>query len=410
MPSPCDAPVIGYVLKMFPRLSETFIVTEIVARERRGEHIEIASLRAPVDGRFHANLADIRGSVTWILDDVRSGDRLWTTMAAARHLLPRFDAAVAELLAARAGDAVQAVEVARWALERGVDHLHAHFATTATLVARLASQLTGLPYSFTAHAKDIFQESVDEDHLGRALRDAHHTVTVSEYNVEYLSRRFPDVTQRLRRVYNGLDLDALRPRPRGASAPTLVAVGRLVEKKGFADLIDAVAVLYSRGIVLPTRIAGAGPVGDALRRQIVESGLENVVELVGPLTQTSTHDLIAEGTIFAAPAVVAADGDRDGLPTVLLEAMALGTPVVATAVTGIPEAVVDGETGLLVPDRDPFALADAIQRLLDDAALRTRLSRAARSLLERRFDVRTQAAELAELCRRRVASYESVTA
>ena len=198
-------------------------------------------------------------------------------------------------------------------------------------------------------------------------------------------------------MYNGLDLETLRFRPSSLKPPSIVAVGRLVEKKGFADLIDAVSVLAARDVVVPTRIAGGGRLEPALREQVEISALGGMVEMLGPRTQCEIITLIHSATVVVAPCVTAADGDRDGLPTVLLEAMAMGTPVIATAVTGIPEAVVDGETGLIVPERDPYALADAVERLLGDPALRTRLAVAARAMVEERFDVRVQAASLGAL-------------
>lgn len=397
MPSPSEPPAVGYVLKVFPRLSETFILNEIVAREQAGERVEIASLRAPTDGRFHAKLAELRAPVHWIRNDLRSAERLWAILGEARTSLPRLSTTLPELLESDVGEAVQAVELAKWAVERDIDHLHAHFATMATVVTRLASRMTGIPYSFTAHAKDIYHESVDEEVLGTAIAEAHHVVTVSDFNVAELVARFAGAATRVRRVYNGLDLETLRFRPSSLEPPSIVAVGRLVEKKGFADLIDAVSVLAARDVVVPTRIAGGGRLEPALRDQVEISALGGVVEMLGPRTQCEIITLIHSATVVVAPCVTAADGDRDGLPTVLLEAMAMGTPVIATAVTGIPEAVVDGETGLIVPERDPYALADAIERLLGDPALRTRLAVAARAMVEERFDVRVQAASLGAL-------------
>lgn len=389
-------PKVGYVLKMFPRLSETFILTEILAREAAGEDIEIASLRSPIDGRFHTGLGSLRATVTWIPYGSRKADVLWQTLRDARAALPRLSAMLPAMLDEPVEDAIQAISVAQWAVDTGVTHLHAHFATTSATVARLASLLTGIPYSFTAHAKDIFHESVSDAELAPKFADAHHVVTVSDYNLTDLAVRHPGA--RLHRVYNGLDLSALPMRAAQPTAPRLVAVGRLVEKKGFADLIDALAILRERGTELPTLLVGGGRLEEELAAQVVACGLHDLVVMTGPRGQRETHAAIRSATMLAAPVVVAADGDRDGLPTVLLEAMAIGTPVVSTPVTGIPEAVVDGQTGLLVPERDPFALADALQRLLDEPLFARRLAVGARRRVEERFDVRRQAAALAQLC------------
>lgn len=396
MPPPGE-PAVGYVLKVFPRLSETFVVNEIVARERAGERIEIAALRPPRDTRFHAKLARIDAAIEWIPDDVRTADRLWSLLAGAREQLPRFDAVLPELLAAPAADCAQAAAVACWALDRGVDHLHAHFATTATSVARLASLLTGIPYSFTAHAKDIFHCDVDEAALGTMIRDAQHVVTVSDFNVADLGRRFPGNTTPIERVYNGVDLDELAVGPGAGEQISILAVGRLVEKKGFADLLDALSILAGRGRPVEARIVGTGPLAAELAAQVETCGLGSSVELLGARNQADVHRAMQSASLFVAPCVVAADGDRDGLPTVVLEAMALGTPVIATPVTGMTEAVADGVTGRIVPERDPYALADAIDELLADAPARRRMAAAARALIEQRFDVRTQAKALAAL-------------
>jgi glycosyltransferase involved in cell wall biosynthesis len=393
---PDPAGRVGYVLKRYPRLSETFIVQELLAREAAGEDIVVASLRAAGDPRFHPAIAQVRAPVTWIpAPSTPAG--LWDALGAAHRVLPGLPAVLPELLALPAPDAAQVLHVARWVRHSGVTHLHAHFATLATTVARLASRITGVPYSFTAHAKDIFHADVDHGQLRAKLADAHHVVTVSDHNVAWLRERFGAAAARVHRVYNGLDVAAIpfaEPRLRGGR---VAFVGRLVEKKGLADLVDAVALLRERGRRVPLDVVGGGVLEDALRTQVHVLDLDDLVTFHGPLPADAVARIVHAASVFAAPCVQAADGDRDGLPTVLLEAMALGTPCVSTPVTGIPEALQHGRTGLLVPERAPDALADAISVLLDDADLRLRLARAARAHVEERFDRATQAAQLAAL-------------
>ncbi|MGC5617558.1 glycosyltransferase family 4 protein [Georgenia sp. Z1491] len=391
---------IGYVLKMYPRFSETFIVSEILGREARGADIEVLSLRPPVDPRFHSALAEVRAPVTYV-PRVRRAEDLWQTLRDAAPELPRLAATLPELLAAGADDAAQAVEVALLARRRGLTHLHAHFASLATTVARLASLLSGIPYSFTAHAKDIFHSSVDPADLAAKIAGAHHVVTISDFNDRHLRRVFPEAVAatRLHRIYNGLHLDDFpftAPTPdRGTDddAP-VVAVGRLVEKKGFSVLVDAIAHLRDSGRPTRCRIVGGGELEGALRARVAALGLADLVQITGPMPQHEVRGEVAAAGVFAAPCVVGSDGNADGLPTVLLEAMALGTPCVSTDVTGITEAVRHEVTGLQVPQHDPVALAAAIERLLDDDALRTRLARAARDLVEDQFDTRHQVAAL----------------
>jgi glycosyltransferase involved in cell wall biosynthesis len=397
-----DAPV-GYVVKRYPRFSETFVVHEVLAREAAGERVEIAALRPTVDSRFHALLAQVRAPVTHIPYDIRSAERAWSAIRAARADLSGLDAALPELVGVSAAEAVQAVLLSQWVVERGIGHLHAHFATAPGRTARLASLVTGVPYSLTAHAKDLFHESVDPDALTAVLGDAHHVVTVSDWNVGWIRRHVPAAAGKVHRVYNGLDLEALSFASPLDRPPVVAGVGRLVEKKGFADLVDAVTLLRNRRFAVRLELAGEGPIEAALREQVRRSGVTDLVTFHGPLPQHEVHDLLRRSAVFAAPCVVAADGDRDGLPTVLLEAMALGTPCVATPVTGIPEAVRHDRTGVLVPERDPYALADALEALVVDGCRRERLARAARALVESEFDSAVQARSLRTLLAGRLA-------
>lgn len=397
---------IGYVLKMYPRFSETFIVTEILELEALGRDLEIFSLRLPVDGRFHPDLARVHAPVTYLHPGILKPEHVW---AALRRFLEEVGPLVPEQLSALAAaeprEAAQALDLARAARRDGLTHLHAHFGSVATTVARLAAALAGITYSFTAHAKDIFHEEVVDAELHDKLADAAATITVSDYNLDHLRERFGPAAARTRRLYNGIALDRFGYRDpaeteegrRGDAPPLIAAVGRLVEKKGFDVLLDAARLLRERGLPFRLRIAGAGPLEQDLAAQIAASDLGACVELCGPLPQDGVRDLVSEAAVFAAPCRVGADGNRDGLPTVLLEAMALGTPCVATPVTGIPEVVEDGRTGLLVPEDDPVALADALSRLLAEPQLRGELARAARRLIEVSFDAARQAAAVSAL-------------
>lgn len=388
---------VGYVLKMYPRFSETFIVNELLAVEAAGTDVEVVSLRPPVDGKFHESLAEVRAPVTYLRHSgIRAAD-VWATLSAAHLQLPALPRCLGELLGVAVVDAAQALELARLVHVRGLTHLHAHFGSVATTVARLASLLTGVPFTFTAHAKDIFHESVDPTELSRKLIDAAAVVTVSDYNLEFLRTTYGGAADRVTRVYNGLDLDRFPYRAPTGRPPAIAAVGRLVEKKGFLDLVDAVALLVAAGRELHLDMVGTGPLDAELRDRIRGHGLDDVVRMHGALPQGQVRRVVQQAAVFTAPCIVAADGNRDGLPTVLLEAMALGTPCVATPVTGIPEVLHDGETGLLVPESDPAQLAAALGRLLDDDGLRARIAEGARARVERDFDVHVQAAALCRI-------------
>ncbi|GAB3062088.1 glycosyltransferase family 4 protein [Sediminivirga luteola] len=393
-------PVVGYVLKMYPRFSETFIVSEILAREAQGEKIVIFSLRPTTDTRFHPELARVQAPVVHV-ERPSSAHRWWQVWqrGEADGLAGGLSDALPELLRAGHDDAGQAVTLARLAREHGVTHLHAHFASVATTVARLAGLIAGLPYSFTAHAKDIFHESVDEAELGRKLAGAHHAITISEYNLADLRRRFPASAARLTLVRNGLELERFPYRPARPEdgGRRLLAVGRLVEKKGFGLLVESVARLRDAGIDVSADIAGDGPLHAELQALIARYRLADRVRLLGPRTQAEILELLGSHDVFVAPFVVGRDGNADGLPTVLLEAMARGIRCVAADVTAVGEVVRTGETGWLVPSGDVPALTAAIgEAIRPDPEHRT-LTGNARRLVEELFDSRRQAAALRAL-------------
>ena len=395
-------PGTAYVLKVYPRFSETFIVSEILAREAAGDRIEIFSLRPATDPRFHPELARVQAPVTYI-DRPLKTSVLWACLQSAVEagLTPALGRSLGDLAAATADDAIQAISLATALQSRNIRHMHVHFASGATTVARLASAITGIPFSFTAHAVDIFHESVRDEDLQLKLEQAHHAVTISRFNLRYLRRRFPSATSRLHLVRNGLELERFPyrdPRPLGTPL-RLAAVGRLVEKKGFQHLLPAAAELLERGVKLELRIAGTGLLAEDLEASIAQLQLHDNVRLLGPQTQDQIHDLLDSADVFVAPCVVGVDGNADGMPTVLLEAMATGVPCVSTSVTGIPEAIRNGSTGVLVPPGNPHALARAVHTLTFPGTDRVALARNARALVEEDYDVRRQAELLRALSR-----------
>lgn len=390
---------VGYVLKRYPRYSETFVVNEILAHEAAGTEVEIFSLLYPEDGHFQDVISRVRASVTYLPTKGLKAQDFWTTLVEAGDVSPGLWSSLDDARVEEARYVYQAAALAREVQSRGISHLHAHFATASTTVARLAARFAEVPYTFTTHAKDIFHESVVHEDLRRKLADAAGVVTVSDYNLEYLRDAYGPAAERVRRVYNGLDLERFPYHSPRERPPLIVAVGRLVEKKGFADLISACDVLRKRGVEFGCRIIGLGEQEAELRGLISGLGLDGRVELLGPRPQSEMIEHVREAALFAAPCVVGADGNRDGLPTVLLEAMALGTPCVSTDVTGIPEILLDGETGLMVPQRDPGALASAVERMILNPELRTRLAERARRLIETDFDIHENAARVREVFR-----------
>jgi glycosyltransferase involved in cell wall biosynthesis len=390
-------PKIAYVVKRYPRYSETFIVSEILAHEAAGWDVEIFSLCPPVDTHFQDALAQVRAPVHYLPSEGSKVANFWTGLVKAGQNLPDFWRHLESAQTEEARDVFQGIALAGEARQRGVGHLHAHFASVATTVTRLAARFAGLPYSFTAHAKDIFHASVEPEDLRRKLEDASAVVTVSDYNLQFLRRNFGPSATKVQRVYNGLDLERFQFEKRFECAPLVLGVGRLVEKKGFSDLMAACGILRQRDVAFRCQIIGGGELEASLRGQIEALDLSERVQLLGPRPQTEVIECLQRAAVLAAPCVVGADGNRDGMPTVLLEAMALGTPCVSTDVTGIPEVLRPEQTGLMVGQHDPDALAAAIQRLLADGNLRVQLALQARRLVEREFDIRKNAVTLRRL-------------
>ena len=402
----------AYVLKMYPRFSETFIVSEILAREAAGEELVIFSLRPTTDTRFHPELARVKAPVIHVErpSSARSYWQTWQDSLQDPKIASGLQAHLGDLAELGHDDAVQAVAVARLALEHEVTHLHAHFASVATTVARAASALTAIPYSFTTHAKDIFHESVELEYLSRKVAGADHVIAISDYNHSYLHRILgPELSERIVVVRNGLELERFpyRPtiaeQPSGAAQaiPSLLAVGRLVEK-GFGHLLTALARLRDRGLPCHLDLVGTGPLEDELRELIDTLHLTELVDMHGALTQSEVREMFVSHDLLVAPFVIGTDGNADGLPTVLLEGMATGIPCVAGNVTAVPEVIIDGETGWLVDDgSDPeqitTAIAEVVRRLREAPDSVREITDAARDLVCRLHDSAAQARELSGL-------------
>jgi glycosyltransferase involved in cell wall biosynthesis len=397
-------PRIAYVVKMFPRLSETFVLNELIELERRGFALTVYSLKAPAPGPRHPDVARLAARVVVLPE--RPVAWLGRGLPAALILAARHPGRVGALLRYVASRRThqawkrffQAAVLVRDLAPRPVEHVHAHFASAPSRVAMFAARLAGLPFSFTAHAKDIFHADTDEDLLRAKMRAARFVVTVSDFNRAHLVGLLGgDDRAAVRRLYNGVDLDRFAPGvcPLEREPATVLAVGRLVEKKGFADLLEAWPAVRARVPAARLVIVGDGPQREELARRARDLGVADAVTWAGSLPQDAVRAHLAAATLFVLPCRVARDGNRDGLPTVLLEALASGVPCVTTTVTGNPEIVRDGVEGRLVPPGDPPALADALAGLLLDPDTRARMAGAARASAIERFDLRRNVATLA---------------
>ena len=402
MSEPRSPIAVGYVLKRYPRFSETFVVNEILALEKAGVQVDIFALGPVSETHFQEAISRVRAPVHRIRHQFHDTELYWQLLVQARKTLPEFRR-LAHLADEHDWVTVgQAVLLAMQAQSKGIRHLHAHFGTQAATVARLAAAFAGIHYSFTAHAKDIYHQYEEPVQLDLKIRDAAFTITVSDYNVDYLRTHFGAPTDRTHRIYNGLDLSAFPYNPPINRPSHVVAVGRLVEKKGFPFLIEAIGLLRDRGIDCRCTLVGDGPLRPQLQKQIEDLGLTDRVQLAGvrPLTEVSAF--LKGAAVLVAPSIISEGGDRDGLPTILVEGMALGTPCISTQVVGIPELIRDHETGLCVPPNDAKALADAIAEMLGNPTMARLLADNAHALIESEYDVHRNTARLRDLFARSI--------
>jgi glycosyltransferase involved in cell wall biosynthesis len=393
---------IGYVLKKFPVLSETFILNEILALEARGVPIHIFSLERPNDPRFHNDLPKLKAAVSYV-PDLLDAENLWKhNQRAIRVFGRRYFRALGYALVRGAPALVwrvlQASYVANEARRLKLTHLHAHFATRPTSVAFLASRLTGIPYSFTAHAMDIYKRQLRADALARKIDHARLVVTVSDYNKQFLTERVGAAQNKVQRVYNGIDLQRFAPNggPPGGKF-TMISVARFVEKKGHRVLVEACRLLYERGLSFECWLIGKGKLRSDIQAQIKSLNLGGYVSLLGAHTQLEVLERYQHAHLCVLPCLIATDGNREGLPVSIVEALACGLPVVSTPLTGIPEVVRDGYNGLLVAPGDAEALANALERIMREPALFMRLRANARPSVLEQFDLKQTAAILEQL-------------
>ncbi|MGH3459452.1 glycosyltransferase family 4 protein [Aeromicrobium sp.] len=393
-----------YLVRSWPRLSQTFIVNEVLALERRGLRLDIVSLVHSGETVVQPQVAYVQARVTY-LDEPVSPLRAHAAAFAAsprRYLSALWLCVRRPGLATGYGDCstmeclTHAVRVAASIedLRRSGDepvHVHAHFAHDPALVGMLTAMLTGLPFSFTGHARDLLQ--IPARSLAARAERATTLVTCCETNADYIRSTLPDGSEvPIEVIHHGVDLRRFSPTTHTPDhVPVLVSIGRLVEKKGFDDLLRALA---HRPEHFTCRIYGDGPLHDELVRLRDNLGLAERVEFMGARDSDEIVAALADADAFVLTPTTTDDGDRDGIPNVLVEAMACGLPVVTTTAGGIAELVEHDVNGLLGAPEDISSIAHSIGRLLDDPQLRTRLGAAGRSKVESDFDVETAARRL----------------
>ena len=400
-------PVIGYVAKMFPRLSETFILHEILELERQGLSLRIFSMKRSTDPVVQQECRLVQSPITYLPE--RFSDEPWRALKAQWGVLRRHPRSYSRALLnawrgqrrAPAGKTMARFCQACCLIHEGnkIEHLHAHFASNPTRLAYVVHRISELPYSISTHAKDVFLDGrLTDPGFGQKVGQARFVIANSRYSAACLRAALDgEARAQICTVYNGVDLGSFPQRQAEPVEPLILSVGRLVEKKGFPALIQACGRLKERSVPFRCLIVGAGNDESALRRLIRDRELTGHVELIGPLSQTELRRYYQQAMVFALPCVVAKDGDRDLLPNVLKEAMAVGVPVVTTSIPAMEELIEHEVSGLLVPPADAEALSGALERLLADASLRHRLTNQARKVIEERFDKRVTVAQIKQL-------------
>ncbi len=410
--SPTHPPALGMILKGYPRISETFISNEIRLLEKLGFKIHLFSMRQPRESFTHDSVKEIQATVDYLPEtllkplprllyhNIRLAAERPGPYGAAlkiawrRYMRTRKSATIKHLL--QAGYLVQHVLPSR-----RVTHLHAHFAHSPTSVAMFTSRLTGLPFSFTAHAKDIYTS--DPRQIREKIALARFVVTCTEHNRRHLQAISDGHSTPIHRNYHGIDTRLFSTETEELRVPAqpyhILTVARLTAKKGLPTIYKALRILHERGIAFEHTHIGGGEDREQITNLINDLNLGTVARLLG----TQPHAVVSEhyrrADLFVLGCEIAPNGDRDGIPNVLMESMAMGLPVVATDISGIPELVDHERTGLLAPPGHPEKLVESMLRMLTDMDLRKRVIAAGKRRVKREFDNRQLIQELAEVYR-----------
>jgi glycosyltransferase involved in cell wall biosynthesis len=405
---------LGYLYSRYPVLSQTFCDMEMLELERRGFELVVGSIHPPLTSIRHPHAGRLQAPIHYAPPSAIV--RLWEEKA---RMEDRWPSALVEGHERKYGPPVKAPTRARNASyfaelfrRHRVDHFHVHFANRAAHTALFLKAMAGIPFSVTAHGQDFMADLGNDDLLREICDEAEFVAVETEYSRGLMQTRCPNAATKIHRVYNGMDLaNFLDANPDGAThAPIgILSVGRLVAFKGFEYLIEACEQLRQRSIQFHCEIIGDGPLHEKLAQQIAELRLGDRVMLSGALPQDCVLEKLRSCDIFALASTTDDNGASDVFPTVILEAMASARPVVSTTLAGIPESVVDKETGLLVPAGESGLFADALEKLCREPELRTRYGAGGRARVEQHFQIEITVRPLIELLDKTKAATESAT-
>jgi glycosyltransferase involved in cell wall biosynthesis len=405
---------LGYLYSRYPVLSQTFCDMEMLELERRGFELTVGSIHPPLTSIRHPHAGRLQAPVHYAPPS--SIVRLWEDKARTENRWPQ---ALVEAHERKYGPAVKAPTRARNASyfaelfrRHAVDHFHVHFANRAAHTALFLKAMSGLSFSVTAHGQDFMADLGNDDLLREICDEAEFVAVETEYSRDLMQARCPNAASKIHRVYNGMDLaNFLGAAPKSSVGTVeILSVGRLVAFKGFEYLIEACEQLRQRSIQFHCEIIGDGPLHEKLQHQIDELRLGERITLAGSLPQDYVLEKLRAADIFALASTTDDNGASDVFPTVILEAMASARPVVSTTLAGIPESVIEKETGLLVPAGESWLFADALETLCRDAGLRARYGAAGRARVEQHFQIGITVRPLIEMLEKTKAVAPVVTA
>lgn len=402
-------PRVAYIVSRFPKTTETFIVREICELERFGMPIELFALVRERDELVHPMAESLLSRLHYADLSTRrfwAAQWFWLWRAPMRYLRAWWAALWgnrgSRIFLLRALLVVPlSAYFAREMLRLKIDRVHAHWATHATLAAYTVKRLTGIPYSFTAHAHDLY---VDRTMLGEKIEAADFVVSISQHNIDLLRRHYGSrAVQKTVIVRCGVDTSEYRRSSddRRVSTPgvSLVCVASLQEYKGHEYLLQAIRNLKSRGLDVTCSLIGDGPCRDAIEQRVRQLDLADSVSLLGRRTMSEVHNTVSRADLFVLASVTTETGRVEGIPVALMEALALEVPCVATAVSGVGELIQHKESGILVPERDARALANGIQYVIELPDRGAALARRGREAVVHGYDITANAEKLHTLLR-----------
>jgi len=397
---------VAVLMSRFPSVTETFILREMIEMERQGQPVRVVPMVRETPPVLHDAVKPwiSRALYTPWLSPTLIGACARALLRKPRTFLSLLGRLVAGTIA-RPGTLVRTLAVVPksvWLAEElereGVRHMHAHYATYPSTMALIIASLTDITFSFTVHAHDI---QVDRSLLAWKLRECRFVRSISAYNQRFLEKLYPrEAARKIHVVHVGIEPHIYAPaseRPPLDGVPKVLVVAAHKPYKGLAYLIEACRILKEEGVKFHCDAVGHGPMFHELQRMIADKDVGDVFNLAGPRPQDEVTRMMAEATLFVLPSVIAADGQMEGIPVALMEALASGRPVVSTNISGIPELVEHDVSGLLVAEKDPVALAQAMRELLENAARARSMGLNGREKVRREFDIVQCVHELIDL-------------